>query len=49
MGQFISYVEARKMISKGNLYHIVWVNDSRFETPTLESVLVVFEFQEAFP
>ena len=32
------------MISKGYLYHLVWVKDSRLETPTLESVPLVCEF-----
>ena len=36
MGRFISYLNPRKMISKGYLYHVVWVKDSRLETPTLE-------------
>ncbi|KAH0746273.1 hypothetical protein KY285_007930 [Solanum tuberosum] len=37
------------MISKGYLYHLVWVKDSNSETPTLESVLVVNGFPEVFP
>ena len=37
------------MISKGYLYHLVWVKDSSLETPTLESVPVVCEFPEVFP
>ena len=37
------------MISKGYLYHLVWVKDSSLETPTLESVPVVFEYPEVFP
>ena len=49
MGQFISYLKARKMISKGYLYHLVRVKDSSLETPSLESVLVVCEFPEVFP
>ena len=49
MGQFISYLKARKMISKGSLYHLVWVKDSSLETPSLESVPVVCEFSEVFP
>ncbi|KAH0743127.1 hypothetical protein KY290_031120 [Solanum tuberosum] len=48
-GRFISYLKARKMISKGYLYHLVRVKDSSFETPTLESVPVVDEFPEMFP
>ncbi|KAH0658050.1 hypothetical protein KY289_026798 [Solanum tuberosum] len=49
MGRFISYLKARKMISKGYLYHLVRVKDSSSESPTLESVLVVNEFPEVFP
>ena len=44
MGRFISYLKARKMISKGYLYHLVQVKYSFLETQTLESVLVVCEF-----
>ena len=36
MGWFISYLKAKKMISKGYLYHLVRVKDSSLETPTLE-------------
>ncbi|XP_049378221.1 uncharacterized protein LOC125843011 [Solanum stenotomum] len=39
---------ARRMISKGYIYHLVRVKDSNFETPTLESVLVVKGFLEVF-
>ncbi|KAH0719580.1 hypothetical protein KY285_015611 [Solanum tuberosum] len=49
MGRFISYLKARKMISKGYLYHLVRVKDSSFKTATLESVPVVNEFPEVFP
>ncbi|KAH0655125.1 hypothetical protein KY290_030926 [Solanum tuberosum] len=49
MGQLISYLKARKMISKGYLYHLVRVKDSSFESPTLESIPVVNEFPEVFP
>ena len=49
MGRFISYLKARKMISKCYLYHLVRVNDSSLKTPTLESVPVVCEFTEVFP
>ena len=35
MGRLISYLKARKMISKGYLYHLVQVKDSSSETPTL--------------
>ncbi|KAH0710910.1 hypothetical protein KY284_012337 [Solanum tuberosum] len=49
MGRFISYLKARKMITKDYLYHLVRVKDSNSETPTLESVPVVNEFLEVFP
>ena len=49
MGRFISYLKARKMISKGYLYHLVRAKDSSLETPTLDSVPVVCEFPEVFP
>ncbi|KAH0671258.1 hypothetical protein KY285_025475 [Solanum tuberosum] len=48
MGRFISYLKARKMISKGYLYHVVRVKDSSCESPTLESVPVVSEFPKVF-
>ncbi|KAH0689089.1 hypothetical protein KY289_016447 [Solanum tuberosum] len=48
-GQFVSCLKARKMISKGCIYRLVWVRDVDFETPTLESVPVVNEFPEVFP
>ncbi|KAH0764849.1 hypothetical protein KY285_000720 [Solanum tuberosum] len=49
MSRFISYLKARKMISKGYIYHLVGVKDSKSETPTLESVHVVNEFPEGLP
>ena len=49
MGRCISYLKARKIISKGYLYHLLWVKDYRSETLTLESVSVVCEFPEVFP
>ncbi|KAH0709559.1 hypothetical protein KY284_010986 [Solanum tuberosum] len=49
MGRFISYLKARKMISKGYLYNLVWVKDSSSETPTLKSIPMVNEFPEVFP
>ena len=48
MGHFISYLKARRVISKGYLYHLVRVKDSSSETPILESVLVVSVFPEVF-
>ncbi|KAH0725485.1 hypothetical protein KY284_001350 [Solanum tuberosum] len=49
MGRFISYLKARKMISKGYLYRLVWVKDSSSETPTPKSVPMVNEFPKVFP
>ncbi|WMV08282.1 hypothetical protein MTR67_001667 [Solanum verrucosum] len=49
MGRFITYLKARKMISKGYIYHVVPVKDSNSETLTLESVPVVNEFPEDLP
>ncbi|WMV45510.1 hypothetical protein MTR67_038895, partial [Solanum verrucosum] len=49
MGRFISYLKARKIISRGYLYHIVRVKDSSSETPTVESIPVVNEFPKVFP
>ena len=37
------------MISKGYIYHLVWVKDCSTETSTLESVPVVCEFLEVLP
>ena len=49
MGGFISYLKARKMISKCYLYHLVRAKDSILETPSLESVPVICEFPDVFP
>ena len=46
--RFISYLNARKMIPKGYLYHFVLDKDFRYETQTLESFPVVSEFQNLF-
>ena len=48
MGRFISRLKARKMISKGYLYHLVQVKDSSIETQYFESVPVVCGFPEVF-
>ncbi|KAH0669635.1 hypothetical protein KY289_024128 [Solanum tuberosum] len=40
---------ARKLVSKGCVYHLVQVNDSSAEIPHIQSVAVVKEFQEVFP
>lgn len=41
-------VKSRKMISKWCIYHLVWVIDVEFKTPSLESVLVVNECLEVY-
>ncbi|WMV09146.1 hypothetical protein MTR67_002531 [Solanum verrucosum] len=46
IGRFISYLKARKMISKGYIYHFDLDKDSMAETPNLESVLIVNEYPE---
>lgn len=46
MGKFISYLRAQKLISKGCLYHLVWVINSKSEGHSLHSVSVVNEFPE---
>ena len=48
-GHFISYLRARKLISKGCLYHLIRVMDSNAESLPLQSVPVVKEFPEFFP
>ena len=48
-GKFVSCIKARKMISKGCIYHIVRVRDVESEVPSLESVPVVNEFPDVFP
>ena len=48
-GRFISYIKARKLISKGCLYHLVRVRDVESKVLPIELVLVVNEFQDVFP
>ena len=48
-GRFISYFKARRMISKGYIYHLVRVRDTEAEPPTLHAVPVVNEFSDVFP
>ena len=49
MRRFISSLKARKMISMGYLYHLVWVKDSSSETQTHELVPVVTVLPKVFP
>ncbi|XP_070050506.1 uncharacterized protein [Nicotiana tomentosiformis] len=48
-GRFISYLKARKMIIKGYIYHLVWVQDVEVESPTIQYIPVVNEFLDVFP
>lgn len=49
IGQFISYVKVRNIISKGWIFHIIGVKDSKSKTPTFDYVPIVNEFLEVFP
>ncbi|KAG5590778.1 hypothetical protein H5410_041292 [Solanum commersonii] len=40
---------ARKLVSKGCIYHLVRINDSSVEIPPIHSIPVVSEFPEVFP
>ena len=44
----MSCLKARKMISTGCIYCLVWVRDVDSKTPTLELVLIINEFLEVF-
>uniref|UniRef100_M1DFX3 Gag-pol protein n=1 Tax=Solanum tuberosum TaxID=4113 RepID=M1DFX3_SOLTU len=48
-GKFISYLKAKKMISKGYICHLVRVKNIDAEPPTLQSIPVVNEFPEDLP
>nr|AAV31171.1 Putative polyprotein, identical [Solanum tuberosum] len=48
-GCFISYLKARKLVSKGCVYHLVRVHDSSVKMPPFQSVPIVREFPEVFP
>ena len=45
----ISNLKSNKMMSKGLLCHIVSVNDSDHDIPSIDSVPVVNEFLDVFP
>ncbi|KAH0644044.1 hypothetical protein KY289_035018 [Solanum tuberosum] len=47
-GRFISYLKARKLVSKGCIYHLVRVDDSSVEIPLIQSVPIIREFPEVF-
>ncbi|XP_070008147.1 uncharacterized protein [Nicotiana sylvestris] len=46
--RFISYLKARKMISKGYIYHLVHVRVMEAKPPTLQLIHVVNEFPDVF-
>lgn len=46
--QFISYLKAHKLISKGCVYHIMRVRDVTSEVPYLELIPIVNEFSDVF-
>lgn len=48
-GIFISYLKARKMTTKGCIYHMARVRDVSSEVPLLESVPILNEFPDVFP
>lgn len=41
-------MKARKIISKGHIYHVVLVRYVEFEVPTFDSVPIVSEFTNVF-
>ena len=47
-GRVISYLNVRKLFSKGYFYHFVRVNDAGAEVLSLYSVPIVREFLEVF-
>ncbi|KAH0650155.1 hypothetical protein KY284_030067 [Solanum tuberosum] len=48
-GRFISYIKARRIITKGCIYHLDRVHDIDAEPPTLQSIPIVIEFLDIFP
>ena len=49
LNPLISNLKSNKMMYKGLLCHIVSVNDSDHDIPSIDSVLVVNEFVHVFP
>ncbi|WMV19660.1 hypothetical protein MTR67_013045 [Solanum verrucosum] len=47
--RFIFNLKARKMITRGFIYHLVRVHDIDAEPPTLQSISVVNEFLDVLP
>ncbi|XP_070046900.1 uncharacterized protein LOC142169689 [Nicotiana tabacum] len=49
VGNFISYLKARKLMSNGCLAYLAHVRDMKVGSPVLESVPIVKEFSDVFP
>ena len=47
--QIVLHSEAKKMIAKGYLYHLVRVNDFDQEFPSIDLISIVNEFLHVFP
>lgn len=47
--KFISYIKAKKLISKDCIYHLVRVKSNDVDSPTIESVPIMNEFPEDLP
>ncbi|XP_070032011.1 uncharacterized protein [Nicotiana tomentosiformis] len=47
--QVISFLKARHMIEKGCLAYLAYLRDTTAETPTIDSVPVVWKFFDVFP
>ncbi|XP_070018160.1 uncharacterized protein [Nicotiana sylvestris] len=45
----ISFLKARRMVEKGCLAYLAYVQDTTAESPMIDSVLVVQEFADVFP
>lgn len=45
---FISYLKSRKLLSKGCIYHLVQVRDTKSKSPIVQSVYVINEFPNVF-
>ncbi|XP_070040755.1 uncharacterized protein [Nicotiana tomentosiformis] len=47
--QVISFLKARHLVEKGCLAYLAYVRDTTAETPTIDSVPVVWELSDVFP
>lgn len=44
--RFIFHLKARNLVSRGCIYHLVQVDNSSIETPTIQSVSLVSVFKK---